>query len=173
MIIAFSSNGQSLKYGTISYSGNSITFGTYKGGFTVGEVGVQNHIASVKYLEGFQYIEKDDPYPGCLTVTSVLPDGEGSFREAVSCALDGDEILFDPTIANDFLFFNVPAIVIDKPISINNTNGTVKFRNQNVNNTETLLIFANNVTVENGVELNGTNGGMIIQVIAPYTLTWK
>ncbi len=164
--------GQSLKYGTISYSGGNYTYDTYKGGFTVGEVGVKDYISTDKYLEGFEYIESN-PYPGCLTVKTSNSSGKGSFREAVQCALDGDEIIFDPSLADQYLFFDLPAINIDKPLSIKNTNGIIKFRNQNPNNTQPLLLFSNNITIEQGIELNGTNGGMIIHVIAPYTLTWK
>ena len=165
--------GQDLKYGTISYSGYSYTYGSYKGGFTIGEVGVQNYIGTVKYLEGFQHIGKDDPYPSCLVVYSILSYGEGSFREAVECAQPGDNIVFDQSLTNQYIFFDLPVIDINKPVSITNTtNGTIKFRNQNVNNTETLILFDENIIV-NGVELEGINGGLIVDIVSPYTVIWK
>jgi hypothetical protein len=157
---------------TLSSSGGNVNNGSIKGGFTLGEVGVKTTIALVKYFEGYNFIKKDNPYPGCLNVTIAGPEGDGSFRAAIECAQEYDIITIDPQLSNQSLLLDLPSIFINNDISILNNGTNVTLRNLNPVNTAPLIYFNSDITI-NDLDLLGINGGLILRIIAPNMVIWK
>ncbi|MBK8699240.1 MAG: hypothetical protein IPN29_06705 [Saprospiraceae bacterium] len=62
-------------------------------------------------------------YPAnCKTVTNTLPDGNGSLKQALACAGEGDTITFSAVIALDTIEVDTHGLIIDKNIYLINEN---------------------------------------------------
>lgn len=57
--------------------------------------------------------------PDCsLLVTNTSDDGPGSFRKAVTCAAEGDTILFSPALVGQYISLTSGAVYVNKSIHI-------------------------------------------------------
>lgn len=162
---------QSLKMGTISYSGSNFTNSTFKGGFTLGEVGIKTSSNGNKIIEGFQYIHFLNGYPNCLLVKNTNNEGPGSFRKAIECSAENDEITFSPNMNGSTILLELPPIFIDKNLSILNTNILpVSLSGFSINNIANIYI-SSNVEFDN-VKLGGSNSTFKIELLQGSNVVW-
>lgn len=63
--------------------------------------------------------------PGCSLVTNTYNEGIGSIRYALLCAMPGDTIFFDATVAGDTIFLDTIPVLIDNDIALINTNNQI------------------------------------------------
>ncbi len=151
---------QSIVSPTISYSGHNSVANSHYFGSTTGEFFITSEaLGSFVFVQGFQYIPNYG-YPLCLQITSPLPQGEGTLREAVGCARSGDTVSVDMSLHGQFLFLDLPVIIIDKQITVVSAQ-PVTFRNLNPTNSMVLLESLDELLIQ-GINLSGSSNGELI-----------
>lgn len=165
--------GQSIKNSTISYSGSNFNEPLFKGGFTLGEVGVQTvSSGGSTIIEGFQYINLLNGYPYCLKVRNANNDGPGSLRNAIDCSFENDEITFSSNMNGATILLNSPPVFIDKNLTIANYNvlpiTLSSIESQNFSN----IYISSNVIFDN-VKIESLGSSFSIEILYGSYIIWR
>jgi len=124
----------------------------YNGDLSVdGSIFTVNNLTDMYHLNASEvFILTNFEIDPCLEVVNDKDNGYGSLREAISCAMSGDTILFDYGVWNDTIGLQTP-LVLDKDLYFLEKNAHITLDGSNTNHV--LMINSGKQIYLNGFQL--------------------